>query len=156
MSMTMTRRALLTSLAAGMAAAFRPGRLGAQAKIPLTVYKDPSCTCCEKWVQHMTANGFSATVTNTSNIAAIKARYKVPSPLESCHTAIAGGYVIEGHVPAADAKRLLAQKPAGIVGLSIPGMPASAPGMDVLPFQPYIVLSFDAAGRTTPFAKHTQ
>jgi hypothetical protein len=121
---------------------------------PLTVYKDPDCGCCEKWVAHMKANGFAPTVTNTRDIASIKQQHHVPDALASCHTALVGGYVIEGHVPAADVKRLLAQKPKAVVGLTIPGMPSSAPGMDMTPFKPYTVLSFDAQGKTMVFAEH--
>jgi hypothetical protein len=129
-------------------------RTFAQTKPALAVYKDPSCGCCQSWVQHMAANGFAPAVTDTADMTAIKTRYKVPAALQSCHTAVVGSYVIEGHVPAADVKRLLAAKPKGIVGLTVPGMPASAPGMDGKPFQPYTVLTFDAAGATTPFARH--
>lgn len=147
------RRALtrLTALASGVLVAHGSS---AQTKIPIAVYKDKSCGCCHQWVEHMKASGFAATVTDTSNLAPIKSRYKVPSKLESCHTAIVGTYVIEGHVPASDVKTLLARKPAGVVGLSIPGMPRSAPGMDLEPFQPYTVLTFDAKGATTVFARH--
>jgi hypothetical protein len=121
---------------------------------PLVVYKDPDCGCCEKWVAHMKTNGFAPTVTNTRDIASIKRQHHVPDALASCHTALVAGYVVEGHVPAADVKRLLAQKPKGIVGLTIPGMPSSAPGMDMTPFKPYTVLSFDAQGKTMVFAEH--
>jgi hypothetical protein len=86
----------------------------------------------------------------------IKARYNVPGKLQSCHTAVVSGLVVEGHVPVADIRQLLAQKPKGIIGITIPGMPASAPGMDGKPFQPYTVLAFDARGTTTTFAAHTR
>jgi hypothetical protein len=154
---TLSRRVLLTRLltAATPVALWRTG-LFAQTAIPVVVYKDPSCGCCEKWVEHMKANGFALTVTNTSDLTSVNARYKVPAAVESCHTAIVGSYVVEGHVPAADVKRLLAEKPAGIIGLSIPGMPASAPGMDMTPFQPYTVITFDAKGATTVFARHSK
>jgi hypothetical protein len=126
-----------------------------QTKERITVYKDPNCGCCAKWVEHMEANGYLATVIN-ADMKPIKARFKIPAALESCHTTIVRNFVIEGHVPAADIKRFVSTKHAGIVGLTIPGMPASAPGMDVKPFQPYDVLTFDQAGRTTVFAKHTK
>lgn len=161
MSHDISRRALLFTLSGSfvaLGAALRAQNRSAQPapkKTPISVYKDPSCGCCEKWVDHMTANGFAPTVTN-GDMPPIKKLYKVPRALESCHTAVVGGYVIEGHVPAQDIRKLLAAKPAGIVGLTIPGMPASAPGMDVLPFQPYDVLTFDAAGKTTIYAKHTK
>jgi hypothetical protein len=101
----------------------------------------------------MTANGFDVRVTD-GNMTPIKTKYGIPEKLQSCHTAIVGGLVIEGHVPAPDVRTFLARKPVGIVGLTIPGMPASAPGMDSKPFQPYTVLTFDRAGKTTVFAQH--
>jgi len=155
MDSMVTRRAAIARLtAAGLAVALWPRHAAASpAKIPMVVYKDPSCGCCHKWVEHMEANGFAASVTDTTNMTPIKGRYHVADKLVSCHTAVVGGYVIEGHVPAADVKRLLTQKPK-TTGLAIPGMPASAPGMDGTPFQPYTVLSFDAQGNTTVFAKH--
>ena len=128
----------------------------AQASVPIVVYKDPSCGCCEAWITHMKANGFTASVTNTTDANAIKRKRGIAESLWSCHTAIAGAYVIEGHVPAADVKKLLARRPPGVVGVTIPGMPASAPGMDMKPFQPFTVLAFDVKGRTTVFAEHTK
>jgi hypothetical protein len=103
----------------------------------------------------MDASGFRCAVFN-SNMVDVHTKYKIPAELQSCHTAIIGNYVIEGHVPAADVKKFLAQKPAGLRGLTIPGMPQSAPGMDVVPFQPYTVLSFTAAGKTAVFAQHSK
>jgi hypothetical protein len=155
MTNTMTRRTWLQRITHVLPLAAAAPLL-AQTKVPVEVYKDPGCGCCGKWVEHMNANGFAATVHNTSNVQPIKTRYKVPAAVGSCHTAIVGGYVIEGHVPAADVKTLLAKKPAGVIGLAIPGMPQSAPGMDLTPFQPYTVLSFDAAGKTATFAQHTR
>jgi len=141
-------------MTASVAAAWTATRgVRAQAKTRIDVYKDPSCGCCSKWVDHMKANGFDARVVD-GDTRAIKAKYGIGPALQSCHTGVVAGLVIEGHVPAADVKRLLAQKPAGTVGLTIPGMPQSAPGMDVTPFQPYTVLAFDKQGRTTPFARH--
>ena len=145
---------LMDVAAVATAAVLLPRRAGAQAKVPVAVYKDPNCGCCHLWVQHMAANGFATTVTDTADMNPIKVRYKVAKNLESCHTAVVGGYVIEGHVPASDVKALLAKKPTGLVGLTIPGMPQSAPGMDMKPFQPFTVLTFDAKGTTTVFAKH--
>lgn len=130
-----------------------PRLLAAQAKPSLVVYKDASCGCCQAWVEHMQSLGYQASVTNTE-MASIKLKFKVPQKLQSCHTTLVGGYVIEGHVPASDVARLLANKPKGILGLTIPGMPASAPGMDQRPFRPYTVLTFDAQGVTTVFARH--
>jgi hypothetical protein len=138
-----------------VAAVLAGPRVLTQTKTPITVYKDPNCGCCGKWVEHMDANGFQSKVINT-NMATVHAEHKVPRNLQSCHTGIVGGFVIEGHVPASDVKKLLAQKPNGIRGLTIPGMPQSAPGMDLLPFQPYEVLTFTDAGATRLFARHTE
>jgi hypothetical protein len=126
----------------------------AAAKPHLTVYKSPTCGCCGKWVEQMQASGFTATVTNMDDVSPIKTKHGVPSRLASCHTTLVGGYVIEGHVPAADIKRLLREKPA-IAGLAAPGMPAGSPGMDVPNSPPYDVVAFDKAGKTHVYATHT-
>lgn len=151
----MNRRDAVIRLGAVAGAALRlPRALEAQAKVAIVVYKDPSCGCCSKWVEHLQANGFMASVKETTDIEPIKEKYQVRTELRSCHTAVVGGYAIEGHVPAADIKKLLAAKPKGIVGLTIPGMPPSAPGMDGKPFVAYTVLTFDARGTTAVFAEH--
>jgi hypothetical protein len=139
----------------GVVAAWRalPQAQNGAGKTKIAVYKDPTCGCCENWVKHMAASGFDPSVTN-SGVPAIKTKYRVPARLQSCHTAVVDGLVIEGHVPAADVRKLLATKPKGVIGLTIPGMPASAPGMDIKPFQPYTVLAFDATGQTSVFARH--
>lgn len=118
----------------------------------LTVYKSPTCGCCEDWVNHMQDSGFEMKVIDLDNMRPIKQRAGVKPELASCHTALIDGYVIEGHVPAADVRRLLEQKPA-VRGLTIPGMPQSAPGMDI-PGTPYEVLSFDYAGNTQVFSRY--
>ena len=124
-------------------------------RLSMVVYKSPTCGCCGKWIEHIEANGIAVEVKNMDDLTPIKQQYKVTSALQSCHTALIDGYVIEGHVPASDIKRLLAEKPK-VVGLTIPGMPQSAPGMDLTPFKPYDVLSFDAKGSAKVFAKHTK
>lgn len=141
-------------MTSAIAAVAWPRALAAQSTLSLAVYKDPSCSCCEGWVRHMKASGFRPTVTNTPDVSSIKKQHGVTDALASCHTALIGGYVIEGHVPAVDVTRLLTEKPKNIRGLTIPGMPASAPGMDGKPFQPYTVLSFDAQGKTAVYAAH--
>lgn len=156
MNSLIDRRTLLVGLcgtAAGLLTLPRPA--AGQPKPTMTVYKDPSCGCCQEWVNHATVHGYRATVIN-SDMGPIKVKYQVPQNLASCHTTLIGGYVIEGHVPASDVARLLKEKPKGILGLTIPGMPASAPGMDGKPFQPYTVLTFDAKGQTTVWMKHTK
>ncbi|HET9371307.1 MAG TPA: DUF411 domain-containing protein [Vicinamibacterales bacterium] len=155
MNQRVSRREVLTGLAAAALTALpRPSSAQtAKSAGHLEVHKDPQCGCCSLWVDHMKANGFTAAVRD-GDVAPIKAKHKITPALSSCHTTLIGGYVIEGHVPASDVKRLLAEKPKGIVGLTIPGMPQSAPGMDMKPFQPYTVLSFDAQGKTAVYAKH--
>lgn len=119
----------------------------------ITVYKSPDCGCCGKWVDHLRANGFSVRVENRYDLSAVKEAEGVPPDLQSCHTAVAGRYVIEGHVPAADIKRLLAAEPAAR-GLAVPGMPAGSPGMEAGAYtEPYDVFLFGKAGRIV-FASH--
>lgn len=122
----------------------------------VTVYKDPTCGCCAKWVGHLGQHGFVATVTEVANVDDVKTKNHVPGQARSCHTALVNGYVIEGHVPAADIQRLLKERPAGVVGLAVPGMPVGSPGMEVpgVKAQPFNVVAFDKAGRTTVFATH--
>jgi hypothetical protein len=144
-----TRTAALAAL--GLLVTRRTGL--AQDKPAMVVYKSPTCGCCGKWVDHARASGFAVSVKDLDDMTPIKTRYKVPGQLQSCHTAVVGGYVIEGHVPAADIHRLLKEKPS-VVGLTIPGMPQSAPGMDMKPHQAYEVLAFDAQGKTSTYAKH--
>lgn len=95
----------------------------------MMVYKTATCGCCSKWVEHMKVNGFDVSVTNVPSTAEYRRQQGVPDRLQSCHTAVINGYTIEGHVPAADVKRLLKERPAAI-GLSVPGMPMGSPGME--------------------------
>ncbi|SDW84913.1 DUF411 domain-containing protein [Marinobacter mobilis] len=126
----------------------------AQAEETVTVYKSPTCGCCSDWVRHMEDNGFEVNAINTQQINQIKADAGVPQGLASCHTAFVGDYIIEGHVPASDIRRLLAEAPAAR-GLSVPGMPAGSPGMEMGDRQdPYTVMLFNEAGQTQPFAQH--
>jgi hypothetical protein len=118
----------------------------------LRVVKSPTCGCCTSWVNYMKKQGFAVTVEDKPEFTDLKRANGVTRDLESCHTAFVGGYVIEGHVPADLVKKLLAEKPAGIKGLSAPGMPASAPGMD-MPGQHYTVYSFDAQGHSKVYAQ---
>jgi hypothetical protein len=105
----------------------------------------------------MEARGYRATVLALSpdKLAEVKQTYRVGANLQSCHTTLVDGMVIEGHVPEADVVRLLKERPVGVLGLAVPGMPPSAPGMDQKPFQPFSVLTFDQGGRTTIWARHT-
>ncbi|ATE61104.1 DUF411 domain-containing protein [Thauera sinica] len=118
------------------------------------MYKDPNCGCCGKWAEHMRAGGFAVKEIATPGMGEVKRTAGVPQALGSCHTAKVGGYVIEGHVPAADVKRLLAEKPA-IAGIAAPGMPQGSPGMEgPFPADRYEVVGFDREGRSTVFARH--
>lgn len=114
----------------------------------LTVYKSPYCGCCSKWVDHMRLNGFSVISKDVEDLTPIKTQQRVPVAMGSCHTAIVGSYTIEGHVPADAVKRLLRERPAGVIGLTVPGMPQGSPGMESLTPERYEILSFDAAGQT--------
>jgi hypothetical protein len=121
----------------------------------ITIYKSPTCGCCARWVDHVRAAGFAATVHDTPDMDPIKARYGVPKALQSCHTALVDGYVVEGHVPAADVLRLLRERPK-VKGLAVPQMPAGSPGMEMGgAADPYDVVAFSADGKTTRvFAHH--
>ncbi len=124
----------------------------------MTVYKSETCGCCAEWVTHVEEHGYATQVNDVVNLAEIKGEYELPLSLQSCHTAIVDGYVIEGHVPAEQITRLLRERPADVVGLSVPGMPIGSPGMEVegLGVQPYDVVAFDEAGNTSIFASYPQ
>ena len=119
------------------------------------VYKSPTCGCCANWVKHLQDNGFATRVVEMADLGDIKAKNNVPGPAQSCHTATVDGYVIEGHVPAADVKRLLKDRPA-VLGLAVPGMPIGSPGMEVpgAKAAAYNVMSFDRKGQLTVYASH--
>lgn len=121
----------------------------------ITVYRSPYCGCCEDWVKHMQKHGFKIKDDiKTEEMAAIKQKYQVPSQLESCHTAIIDGYVIEGHVPADDIKRFIIQSPKEI-GLSVPGMVSGSPGMEMGDKKdPFPVVSFNNNGKAEVFKEY--
>ncbi|MEH2116375.1 DUF411 domain-containing protein [Nostoc sp.] len=119
-----------------------------------TVYHSPDCNCCGGWIDHLKAQGFKITDFSTSDIETVKQKYNVPDNLSSCHTAIVNGYVIEGHVPADDIKRLLQEKP-NVIGLSVPQMPVGTPGMEMGNRKdPFSVLSFDRQDSVAVFNKY--
>lgn len=130
--------------------------LMAQTRPQVEVWKDPNCGCCKDWVIHMEANGFDVKVHDSGNTAARK-RLGVPDKLGSCHTALVGGYAIEGHVPAREVHRLLKERPAAI-GLSVPGMPVGSPGMDGPEYgarkDPYDVVLFGRSGSTRVYQSY--
>lgn len=129
----------------------------ATARTVIQVYKSPTCGCCKAWVEHVRAAGFQAEVFDISEeeLQQRKTRLGVGPRLASCHTALVNGYVVEGHVPAADITRLLKEKPA-IAGIAAPGMPIGSPGMEVpgRRADKYDVLSFTKTGTTKVFASH--
>jgi hypothetical protein len=125
-------------------------------RTPIVVYKTPTCGCCSMWIEHMRQNGFQPEVHDVS-AAEVRAVSKAAGLAEegtSCHTAKVGSYIVEGHVPAADVQRMLKEKPA-IAGIAAPGMPMGSPGMEQGGRKdPYDVLAFTKAGKTSVFAKH--
>ena len=116
----------LMAAAAGMAAL--PAMAAAPARIAMEVWKDPNCGCCKDWIALMEQAGFAVKVHDVGNNA-VRAKLGLPQNLGSCHTALVGGYVVEGHVPAADVHKLLQAKPKAM-GITVPGMPIGSPGMD--------------------------
>ena len=122
----------------------------------VVMYKSPGCECCSKWAEHLKGAGFTVIEHKRDDMDAIKAEHGVTEKLASCHTAIVGGYVIEGHVPAADVERLLKEHPTNIVGLTAPGMPMKSPGMQSVGQQPkgYDVLAFDKDGKSSVFTHY--
>jgi hypothetical protein len=124
----MQRRSILQSLAAAALTSLNLPLVAKPAPTVVEVWKDPSCGCCKDWIAHMQSSGFAVKGHDTGNTAA-RARLGLPQKLGSCHTALVGGYVVEGHVPARDVLRLLQERP-GALGLAVPGMPVGSPGMD--------------------------
>lgn len=116
----------------------------------ITVYKTSTCGCCEAWVRHIREAGFEVTAHDVTDLGAVKRRHGIPRRLSSCHTALLGDYVIEGHVPAEVVKKLWAELP-DVKGITVPGMPIGSPGMEGPNPQPYDVLTFDDAGNTAVF-----
>jgi hypothetical protein len=128
----------------------------AEAALPqMLVHKSPTCGCCSAWIDHMRAAGFPVEVRDVDDMGPVKEALGVPYGKGSCHTAEVGGYFIEGHVPAADVIRLLAEKPDA-KGLTVPGMPAGSPGMEMPDgrVQPYAVELLGRDGNTTVYARH--
>lgn len=125
------------------------------APIAVIVYKNAQCGCCKNWVEHLRKAGFEVTAKDVNDLSAIKNKLGVPSALASCHTAIVGQYVVEGHVPAADIKRLLDEKPK-VAGIGVPGMPVGSPGMEMpgTPADRYDVVAFAKDGKQRVFASH--
>jgi hypothetical protein len=128
----MTRRqfaALLTASAVPASAFLIPRKARGAELIPVTLYKNPSCSCCEGYARYLGQNGFTVDVKPTNDLAEISRKAGVPEELEGCHTSFIGGYVVDGHVPVKAIRKLLDEKPT-IAGITLPGMPPGSPGMD--------------------------
>jgi hypothetical protein len=155
------RRAALITLvrfagAAGALFTLTPALHG-QPLPQIDVWKSPTCGCCNDWISHLEANGFNVKAVNVSDSRHVRARFGMPAKYGSCHTGLVGGYVVEGHVPAREIKRLLREKPVAR-GISVPGMPIGSPGMDGPAYggvkDPYDVLLIDADGTARVFASY--
>lgn len=120
----------------------------------MTVYRSPNCGCCGGWIEHAQQQGFRVTDIKTDDMEAIKQKYNLPTQLASCHTTVVDGYVMEGHIPVADIKRFLTQKP-DFAGLAVPGMPIGTPGMESGDIkQPFEVVAFDNNGNVEVFNEY--
>ena len=171
MDQPLSRRAWLRAAAGGAAAlvagvattaaAQQPAAKGAAAKPAkaakpaMTVYKSPTCGCCEQWIEHLEQAGFAVTASNTDDVDTIKRQVGVPDALASCHTGLVSGYVVEGHVPADAIRRMLREKPS-IAGIATPGMPVGSPGMEVPGGRKdaFDVVAFDRKGKTRVWASY--
>ena len=139
---------------AGLPLLLVAGRVQAQAATTIHVVKTPTCGCCTDWVTHLRQAGYRVTVAHVNDLTPTARRLGVPDDLRSCHTATVGGYAIEGHVPAADIRRLLRERPAA-AGIAVPGMPMGSPGMEHGNHRErYNTILFTRAGRRTVFARH--
>jgi len=120
----------------------------------ITVYRSPNCQCCHKWISHLEKHDFTVIDMLTQDMASVKEAVNLPRQMASCHTAVIDGYIIEGHVPADDIKRLLVNKP-DIAGLSVPQMPVGTPGMEMGERRDnFIVFSFDKSGNYDSYEKY--
>ena len=118
------------------------------------VYKSPSCGCCGFWVEHMKQSGFKVNIHDVRDVTPVRQNFGVADAMASCHTAVVGGYAIEGHVPAADVKRLLRERPKA-AGIAVPGMVQGSPGMEQGHGKdPYNVMLFKSGGKSSVFAQH--
>lgn len=144
--LAINRRAALLAIVAP--AAFAVPAAWSQALPKVAVTKDPSCSCCQGWVTHLRRSGFQVEVREAADMQAVKTRLGVPDDITSCHTGEVAGYVLEGHVPAAEVKRLLTEKPKAR-GLAVSGMPSGSPGMEVAngSLDTYEVILFGSEGR---------
>lgn len=145
------RRRVLVALAASPLVV---GSINVVSAAPaVSVFKLVGCGCCDQWAAHLRKNGFAVSVSETPDLSPVRRNFGVSKDFDTCHTAMVEGYVIEGHVPAADIQRLLKSK-ARVAGLVVPGMPNGSPGMEGPTRDPYDVLSFDRDGATRIYARY--
>ena len=155
----MHRRTVLMTLVGSTLASAVVAPLAAQSKAPIEVWKSPTCGCCKDWIKHLQANGFEVKTHEVSDAAKtrLRAELGLADKFGSCHTAVISGYVVEGHVPARDIRRLLQERPRAL-GLAVPGMPVGSPGMDGPAYggrrEPYEVLLIAKDGSATVFQTH--
>jgi hypothetical protein len=157
----LSRREFISGLAGSLAIIAWNRRLTAESLIrqvdptPITVYKSRTCGCCAKWVDHIRANGFVPEVHDEEAMDRIKDSLGVPKSARSCHTAKVRGYLIEGHVPASDIQRLLAERPK-VAGLAVPDMPSQTPGMagPGEPIEGFEVIAFQVSGDSQVFSRY--
>lgn len=133
-------------------AAVAPSAEAGQELPTVLVYKTPTCGCCNGWIEHLEAAGFTVDARDTRDLMVIKRDAGVPTQLSSCHTAIVDGYIVEGHIPAEHVMSLLADRP-DVAGIAVPGMPIGSPGMEGPNPQPYQVYSFTRDGQAAVYAE---
>lgn len=152
--MRIVLRAGCLAALATLTSASAPAERVEPAPVKVTVFKDPGCGCCKAWIDHLRKHAFEVTARDTSDVPAVKRAARVPDQMHSCHTAFVNGYVVEGHVPAADIQRMLSEKPR-IAGIAVPGMPVGSPGMEMGNRKDkYDVMAFNRDGSTKVFASH--
>jgi hypothetical protein len=145
------RRSLLAAVA------LLPLAAHAQFRTEIQVYKSAACGCCKDWIKYLQANGFVVKATDVGDTAPLRARFGLPARFGSCHTAMVDGYVVEGHVPVREIRRLLTERPTA-VGIAVPQMPIGSPGMDGPAYKgqrdPYDVLLVMADGSSQVYASY--
>ena len=149
----MIRLLLALTFTLGLLPAHAAEPVKATAPIQMKVYKSPTCGCCVMWINYLEQRGFKVSVVDMDNVQPVKRRLGVSAQLQSCHTGVVDGYVIEGHVPAKDILRLLDERPP-VIGLTAPGMPTYSPGMMSIEPRDYDVLSFTRDGKVELFSSY--
>ena len=145
--MILTRRRALIGSAAFTSLAL--ARTATAEPVQIAITKGTGCECCDGWAKYLRANGYTVAVTETDDLEAVKTKLAIPEDLRTCHTGQMGDYLLEGHVPAVAVAFLLREKPEGMIGLAVPGMPVGSPGMEVkgAKLDEYPVILFGPAGR---------